>query len=235
MLRFNTNIQQSFLDPFEFLGPKRKGMLEGGWAYLFREFLYMELPVDAIQSAFHTSLGRPTKELHTMLGVLLLQHKFDLTDQETVRQLSFNIEWHYALNLQNEEDDAKYLCERTLRHYRTLVTEREVDSLMFQMLTDKLLDELNIPTEKQRLDSPHIRFNMRRLSRVELLRRAIEKFLKVMRREHPRLLKKHTGAIAGRQRVWQRRNRAEGCQSRSGPNRPDHGQTETQRRNVNLG
>ena len=121
MLRIHTNIQLSFLDPFEFLGPKRKEMLEGGWAYLFREFLYGELPVDAVKHAFHPGMSRPTKELHTMLGVLLLQHKFDLTDQETVRQLSFNIEWHSALNLQNEEDDAKYLCERTLRHYRILV------------------------------------------------------------------------------------------------------------------
>jgi len=194
MLRINSNLQTTLLDPFEFLGPKRKAMLEGSWAYLFREMLYGELPVDAIKHAFHSDLGRPSKELHTMLGVLLLQQMFDLTDEETQRHLSFNIEWHYALNLQNEEDADKYLCERTLRTYRSMVTGLEVDRLMFQSLTDTLLDALNIPTEKQRLDSTHIRSNMRRLSRLELLRKTVTKFLKVMRREHPRLLKKHVDA-----------------------------------------
>jgi hypothetical protein len=65
-----------------------------------------------------------------------------------------------------------------------------MDTIIFQLLTDILLDKLNISTRKQRLDSTHLRSDMRRLSRVELLRKTIEKFLKVMQREHARLLQK---------------------------------------------
>jgi len=104
--------------------------------------------------------------------------------------LAFNAEWHYGLNLSWEDDEAKYLCERTLRTYRSLVMEREIDSLLFRLLTDALLDKLKLATKKQRLDSTHIRSAMRRLSRLELFRKTIEKFLKVMQREHGRLLKK---------------------------------------------
>ena len=190
MHRIDSCPQDFLIDPFDFLGPKRKELLETGWAALIRNDLFDKISVDEIKPNFHTKMGRPTKELRTMLGVLVLQQMFDLTDRETIRQLAFNTEWHYALNLRLEDDETKYLCERTLRTYRLLVTTLEIDKILFRSLTDTLLDKLNIPTKKQRLDSTHIRSDMRRLSRMELFRKTIEKFLKVIRREHNRLLNK---------------------------------------------
>ena len=194
MFRINASQQTSLIDPFDFLGPKRKELLETGWAALFRNSVIDKIPVDEIKTCFHAQMGRPSKELRTMLGVLVLQQMFDLTDRETIRQIAFNTEWHYALNLCLEDDESKYLCERTLRAYRVLATEREIDTLLFQLLTDALLDKLNLSTKKQRLDSTHIRSDMRRLSRLELFRKTIEKFLKVMQREHARLVKKSVEA-----------------------------------------
>ena len=190
MQRIDSPLQDYLIDHFEFLGPKRKVLLESGWPALYRDTLLMEIPVDVIKTCFHDTMGRPTKELRTMLGIVVLQQMFDLTDNETTRQLAFNTEWHYALNLVREDDDSKYLCERTLRTYRAFVIEKEIDGILFRLLTDTLLDKLHISTEKQRLDSTHIRSNMRRLSRLELFRKTIEKFLHVMEREHARLLKK---------------------------------------------
>lgn len=191
MHRIESCQQDLLIDPFDFLGPKRKELLESGWAGLFRNALLVKIPVDELKNSFHARMGRPSKELRTVLSVLLLQQMFDLTDQDTVHQLAFNIEWHYALNLSLEDDDSKYLCERTLRTYRALMVEREIDTVLFRLLTDALLDKLKVSTKKQRLDSTHIRSDMRRLSRLELFRKTMGKFLKVMRREHARLLKKN--------------------------------------------
>lgn len=191
MIRVDTYQQDPLLDPFDFLGPKRKDLLKTGWAELFRKDLFRKIPVDEIKCRFHDYLGRPTKELRTVLSTLVLQQMFDLTDKETVHQLAFNIEWHYALNQHLEDDDTKYLCERTLRTYRLLMVDLEIDTVLFRLLTDTLLDQLNISTRKQRLDSTHLRSDMRRLSRIELFRKTIKKFLRVMSREHPRLLKKN--------------------------------------------
>ncbi len=191
MIRTGIFQQDSFIDPFDFLGPKRKDLLEAGWAALFSNHLIDQIPVDKIKSCFNDKMGRPTKEIRTLLGVLLLQQMFDLTDHETIRQLAFNTEWHYALNLRLEDDDTKYFCERTLRTYRLLVEKFEIEKILFRTLTDTLLDKLNISTQKQRLDSTHIRSDMRRLSRLELFRKTIKKFLNVMRREHARILKKN--------------------------------------------
>jgi hypothetical protein len=190
MLRIDSPQEDFLIDPFDFLGSKRKDLLESGWPALFRIYLMNKIPVDEIKRRFSVQMGRPTKELRTVLAVLLLQQMFDLTDHETCRQLSFNIEWHYALNLHLEDDNSKYICERTLRSYRILVTELEIDTLLFQLLTDTLLDKLNLSPKKQRLDSTHIHSDMRRLSRIELFRKTIEKFMRVMNRKHPRLLKK---------------------------------------------
>ncbi|RJP35126.1 MAG: hypothetical protein C4527_01095 [Candidatus Omnitrophota bacterium] len=181
-------VQDHLYDPFDFLGPKRMQMLESGCPHFFREYLYEELPVGAIKTAFHASQGLPRKELTTALGVLLLQQVFDLTDAQAVRQLAFNTEWHYTLNLHTEDDESKTMCERTLRTSRALVIEREVDNLLYQSLTDKLPDHFNISPGKQRLDSTHIRSNLRRLSRLDLVRKTIEKFLKGMQHDHPRRL-----------------------------------------------
>jgi len=184
------SLQQDFMiDPFDFLGDKRKDLLQDGWAVLFKNDLVHKISVDEIKKYFHETMGRPTKELRTVLGVLILQQMFDLTDNETMRQFAFNIEWHFALNLSLEDDDTKYVCERTLRTYRSLMVNRKIDIILFQLLTDKLLRQFNIPTNKQRLDSTHIRSDMQRLNRIGLFKKTIEKFLKVMRREHPRILK----------------------------------------------
>ena len=190
MFRIDASQQDLLIDHFDFLGPKRKELLETGWAALFRNSLLDKIPVDEIKSCFHAQLGRPSKELRTMLGILVLQQMFDLTDQETIRQVAFNAEWHYALNLCLEDDESKYLCERTLRTYRSVAIELGIDTILFRLLTDILLEKLNISTRKQRLDSTHLRSDMRRLSRLELFRKTIEKFLKVMQREHARLLQK---------------------------------------------
>ena len=47
----------------------------------------------------------------------------DLTDAETVSQFSFNIQWHYALDIPGESDESKYLSPKTLWKLRHLVTK----------------------------------------------------------------------------------------------------------------
>ena len=53
-------------------------------------------------------MGRPSKDLHVVIGVLLLQQLHDLSDAETVEALAFNMAWHYALDVRSEADS--YFC-----------------------------------------------------------------------------------------------------------------------------
>src|SRR4030042_4987978 len=73
-------------DPWHFLGQKRRRLMDESWAGLFRELILCELPVDKVAPYFSDGMGRPTKELYTALGVLVLQQMLDLTDEATVSQ-----------------------------------------------------------------------------------------------------------------------------------------------------
>ena len=79
-------------DPWELLGPKRRKLMDESWAGLFRKEIFHELPVDKIAPFFTAGFGRPNKELYTVLGVLVLQQMYDLSDDDTIPQLAFNIQ-----------------------------------------------------------------------------------------------------------------------------------------------
>jgi Transposase domain (DUF772). len=130
--------QGYLLDPWDYVGPKRRRRMEESWAGFFQREILCKLPTDKFAKAFTSDFGRPTKELHTILGVLLLQQMHDLTDEETVDQAAFNLQWHYALNIPEESDEAKYICLKTLWSMRKAVTDMGLDMEMFTNLTDTL-------------------------------------------------------------------------------------------------
>ena len=187
MIHIKDHKQQHIFDPWHFLSPKRRRMLDEDWPGLFRKHLLHKLPVEQVAPHFKKNIGRPTKELHTVLGVLLLQQAMDLNDQATIEQLCFNIQWHYALNIPEESDDAKYISEKTLYTMRQLMITHNLDTLMFANISDKLAKVFDVDTKKQRIDSVHIQSNMRKLGRISIFARTISKFLSNLKRQHCRL------------------------------------------------
>lgn len=185
MIRIKDHKTGYIFDPWDYLGPKRRKLMEESWAGLFRQEILNELPVNEVASAFSDMFGRPTKELYMALGVLVLQQIQDLTDEEASKQVAFNLQWHYALDITEESDEATYLCPRTLWHLRQLVTERELDTVLFQKITVKLARIFKVDTSQQRLDSVHIRSNMRHLGRIGIVVQTIHKFLVNLKRHHP--------------------------------------------------
>jgi len=184
MLRVKPPSQLDIFDPWSFLTPKRRQMLEAGWPGLFRKHILPSIPVDKIIPYFDRNQGRPSKELYALLGALIIQQTHDLTDEETVQQFTFNIQWHYALNITEESDAAKYMSLKTLWNIRNIVASNEIDKDIFATCTTKLADVFNVNIEKQRIDSVHIKSNMRRLSRIGIFSESIRKFLKNLKRHH---------------------------------------------------
>ena len=185
-MRKTRDLQQTDLfDPWAFLGEKRRRLLEGSWAGVFRDHLLEQLPIGKFAEPISSGMGRPTKDLHVACGVLILQQLHDLTDAGTVEALAFNIAWHYALDIRDEGD--AYLCEKTLRNYRRLVIDHELDQLLFAELTDQLIKAFNVVTDKQRLDSTAICSAMRSLTRLGVVVESISKFVRELSRVHPQL------------------------------------------------
>lgn len=183
MIRVKDHKTRTMFDPWWNLGPKRKKLLERSWPGVFREFILNELPVEKIGKYFK-DLGRPTKELYSASGVLVLQHMQDLSDEETIEQLAFNTQWHYALDIIDESDEAKYMSLKTLWNFRHRVIEQGLEGEIFNAGTDKLAKAFNVDTDKQRLDSVHIKSNMKRLGRINIFSRSLHGFLLNLKRHH---------------------------------------------------
>lgn len=184
MIRIQDHKQLKIFDPWAFLSPKRRQMLDESWSGLFQKEILPALPVRAIMPYFDSSFGRPTKELYAVLGIQVLQQTFDLTDQETIYQFAYNIQWHYALNITEESDSAKYLSAKTLWNNRYLIAENGLEASIFNSVTEKLAAIFKVDTSAQRLDSVHIKSNMRRLGRICIFSESIHKFLVNLKRGH---------------------------------------------------
>ena len=198
MIRIKNQKQNNLFAPWSFLSPKRRELLDQSWAGLFQKELLCELPVGKVAPFFTNGFGRPTKEMYTVLGALLLQQTHDLTDEETVNQLSFNIQWHYALNITEESDSAKYMCLKTLWNMRSIVVDNALDAVLFDHITDKLAKVFKVNTDNQRIDSVHIKSNMRRLGRIGIFTSSINKFLVNLKRGHKELFDTVDKAIIDR-------------------------------------
>jgi hypothetical protein len=198
MIHFKDHKTLDIFDPFAFLGPKRKRLMDTSWAKLFRDEILPGLPVDKIFKNYHWAMGRPTKELYAMLGVMILQQMHDVTDEETIHQFAFNLEWHYALGITDESDAESYLCPKTLWTMRHLMSEQNLYGALFESVTDRLAKVFSVDTSQQRCDSVHLFSNMRHLGRIGLFYRTIKKFLVNLKRHHKGLFEGLDKALTDR-------------------------------------
>jgi len=178
-------------DPFSHLGPKRLKMLTDSWPGLFRREVLPKLPVHLLSQHYELGMGRPTKELYAMMGVMILQQMKDLTDEETIRQFAFNTEWHYALGVSGGSDASAYICPKTLWSMRKMMSQHGLEEAVFTAVTGQLAKVFAVDMDKQRLDSTHIFSNMKHLGRIGLFIRTIKGFLTNLKRHH----KEHYAAV----------------------------------------
>jgi len=187
MIKVNDHHTEWIFDPWSHIGPKRLKMLENSWAGVFRKYLLENLPVEKVASHFNLVMGRHTKELYTVIGALILQQLHDLSDPDVTRAVAFNTDWHYALDITGDSDENTYFCDRTLRRYRKILIEEGLDKVLFETLTETLINKFGVNTSKQRLDSTYIRSNMRILNKTGVFLSTIQKFLKKLRQSNAKL------------------------------------------------
>jgi len=175
------NPQQTRLfDSFDrVLTKKTRKRLLNGWPGVFRHVILELMPVDALSEHFDPTMGRPTKELYSIAGLLLIQEFMDWTKDEALDAYSFHTNVHYALNLEPVTHD---ISKRTLERYINLFEEDDLAKATMDEITTKLVEVLNIKIDKQRLDSTHIFSDMASFGRTRLMGVAIKRFLTQLKR-----------------------------------------------------
>jgi len=183
-MRRIVNPQQNRLfDSFNpVLTAQTQRLLLDDWPGVFRHVILELMPVEQLGSHLHATMGRPSKELYSMAGLLLLMELMDWTKEEAMYEYCFNMAVHYALNL---EPVAQDLSVRTLERYIVRFEEEELASKVMHDVSVHLIKLLDIKIDQQRLDSTHVFSNMASFGRTRLMGVAIKRFLTQVNKHDP--------------------------------------------------
>jgi len=175
--------QTCLFDSFDpVLTDQTRKRLLNGWSGIFRHVILELLPVEAIAGHFHPGMGRPTKELYSMAGLMLIMEFMDWTKDQALDAYCFHMDVHYALNL---EPVAQELSIRTLERYIALFEEDALAQKILHEVTTHLVDLLALRIDQQRLDSTHVFSDMAQFGRTRLMGVAIKRFLSQVKRHAP--------------------------------------------------
>jgi hypothetical protein len=175
--------QAHLFDPYQpVLTAANRQWLEENWPGVFRHAILELMPVGTLREHFDPDLGRPTRELYSMAGLLLLRECMNWTKEQAVNAYRFHTEVHYALNLEPQGHD---LSVRTLERYQGYCEQDELGLQVMHDVTCRLVQVLGTRIEQQRLDSTHVFSDMAQLGRTRLLGVALKRFLTQVQRHDP--------------------------------------------------
>lgn len=135
------------------LAPEALAKLRNGLEGYFRSSILKLLPADQLGESFDPLMGRPTKELYAVCGLLLLAEFRDWTIEQAANAWSFDASVQFALNLPR---DGQHISGRTIDGYRRLLRESEQAQAIFEKVTTEIVRTLQVAIKKQRLDSTHV-------------------------------------------------------------------------------
>jgi hypothetical protein len=140
------------------------------------------MPVDVLGGEFSEALGRPTKELYSMAGLVFIMPFHDWTVEQAAHTYLFETSVPYALNL---EPARQSLCERSLERYLARFRKKAIAEVVMDRVTATLLGLLELNLRQQRLDSTHVFSAMALFGRTQLMGGATKRFLTQVRRHDP--------------------------------------------------
>jgi hypothetical protein len=166
--------QQRLFDPFEgVIGETGRKHIENGWQSLFREVLLEQMPVNKVSKDLSSTAGRPTFELHAIIGLLLIRDFQGWTVPQTHEAVLFRSDIQYALNLEPGVE----VTQRTIERYLARMQQDEtISEEIFTRVTDTLLRSMEVKVKKQRLDSTHVLSDMSNMGRARMIGVALKRF-----------------------------------------------------------
>ena len=171
--------QNRLFDPFQgVIPPAGQRIIAEGWQGVFRHALLEVMPVGELAENFSRELGAPTKELYSMAGLVFLADFFGWTAQEAIEVYIFRSDVQYALNL----EPGVTVSTRSVERYQKMFRDDELAISVFQDVTTRLAEKLELDITCQRLDSTHVFSHMASFGRTKLMAVAIKRFLTQVRR-----------------------------------------------------
>lgn len=115
-----------------------------------------------------------------IVGALILKEALNVTDDEIVEAMAFDIRYQYALHTTSFEEQP--ISDRTSAGLEQEKTEHDVDLIheCVVKMAKEISDFMDITPDKQRMDSLMVAANIRNLSLLELFYTCVANLCKIM-------------------------------------------------------
>lgn len=169
----NDSQQITLNDALFGLTDREKRMLEKSWAKPFAENIFPKIDESRFVCLYSDKASRPNTPVNVCVGALILKELLNLTDDEMVESLAFDVRFQYALHTTSFEEQP--LSDKTLSRFRKRCYTYELATgtdLIYETITGlsgEMAKIMKINGQIQRMDSLMVASNIKHLSRMELL------------------------------------------------------------------
>lgn len=170
----DANTQQlSFFDSYNSLTEREKKFLEKSWAKYFAENIFPKIDERPYAVLYSDQASRPNTPVNVQIGALLIKEFTNLSDEDILTALMFDIRFQYALHTTSFIEQP--MSDRTLGRFRercyTYENETGIDLLhdTITSLADEMAELMKIDYSLKRMDSMMVASNIKKMSRLELL------------------------------------------------------------------
>lgn len=119
----NDNQQLTVLDSTFNLTEREKRMLEKSWAKTFADKVFPAIDENIFSVLYSEKASRPNTPVNVIVGTLILKEALNVTDDEIVEAMAFDIRYQYALHTTSFEEQP--ISDRTLSRFRARVLSYE--------------------------------------------------------------------------------------------------------------
>ena len=112
----NPNQQLNFDDSYNNLTDREKKFLDKSWAKPFAEEIFPSINEDMFSILYSDKASRPNTLVNVIVGSLILKELLNMTDDEMVEALMFDIRFQYALHTTSFKEQP--LSDRPLGRFR---------------------------------------------------------------------------------------------------------------------
>jgi len=178
------HLQPALISAISELPEKQLKILKGSWSESFYREFFCKLNEDIFAVLYANEPSRPNVPVNVLVGLEIIKAGFGWSDEELFENFCFNLQVRHALGYDRLGDGdfairtLYYFRERLSKHY--LETDINLLKEAFEQVTDIQIEELQVRTGMQRMDSTQIASNIVNASRLQLLVEAIQRMYRVM-------------------------------------------------------
>ncbi|WP_334137106.1 transposase [Muricomes intestini] len=180
----NSSQQVSLFDVTSNLTDREKKMLNKSWARYFAENIFPAIDEQPFQVLYSNRPSRHNTPVNVMIGALILKELFNLTDEEMVETLPFDIRFQYALHTTSFNEQP--LNDRSLGRFRARCNVYEESTgidLIYHCITSlsaEVAQMMHLNSSMRRMDSLMVASNIKKMSRLELFYTCVANLCKLM-------------------------------------------------------